>query len=1172
MIMINIRYFLVSLVVSAFLAGCGSDDSGENRTANLSGGLIEGVEYDCAGKTGVTDAYGGFNYVPGEACSFKVGAFVFEADPKALSDRQVLLTEIGENEEEVLKLALILRSVSKEVTHVSRKIDMELAAKVPVISLEDDIETIKDKLQQAGIRTKSLTMIRHDLARFFDPETGELILTTAEQIASVDASYVKRFPMIAAKYKMTERDFEMYVGNNPSGSIWKSTASNAAVRATDGCTGCKPLGDLESIKTLSLGSKIFSGEGNFLGESVFDLLALDQDNYIVHDDRASVSISTIEMITNASATSSLFSESAALSLKRRGTFHASASAKQSYQKDKTTSDTKTTLCMTNALKGITANINIDMSPDRTYNFAEYLNGIPLTQAQVDGNASNVYDANGTVTDIDITTFSGAQTPGVIIYDNAPYRANIQLLGRMENMYAELDRQNTDLGGSDPDTLSLMDELRGYIVQAVLEFRYIAGDQFVNQVDLMSWERGQGEMQISQKSKTITKSYAGTLAAGYVGVGSTAGSLNFNIQNGWATSYNQTQVQAESFPGTAYDASQMASDINSMLKSATTSISVPASTPQDAVAFPDPPDYERPKGPDEAPESCFKSYEEWKNYTADRKEKEDGEGKEAEEAEGKDMMELVEEGIDLFALVEGDNKEGDALVRSGALADTGVFEEEWTALRALRKKQMSGGTAASAAQIEPRADSSDFNSKTYTPANVLTGGFDSTAYQLLIPQLMPDFSETSDADADADIELDAFVNGTRLMVFIDHLNQLNTYLRFLGNITDISKVADRKADDYDNLYNQYFDEAYDLIGLALAAGTDVADSDYNALQAKYFGSDPKDLTKEQCGSSVFCEQLGYDFYNYTRSLMKDPNENVWRSAPAGYVPMFQGKQHAIFFQPEKSKNSSLRLTDDDTKNFVTVTRLDDMVRHFYYDRAQDPNWQKYQTPWFPVFLFEGTKETELVFTQFMGPYVIVYTRSQTIYPGKGRHNSDSIYFDSMEPKEGSNVERVAQILTRWIDENKKLGFSDEMSWDYAIYTNDVTLDEKYADERRVLLLHIKKSIDSDEYFDEECWESHHDDKGFYVCSPVAVTTYQGSDHYVSDAVFAHINTNGMIEKVTIDQVVPSATQAYMMLYPLKKNDFKDDSVFTYATTEPIQGEMNSQAFQNYYDNSALKALR
>lgn len=95
----------------------------------------------------MTDAYGGFNYVSGESCSFKPGAFAFEADPEALADRQVLLAEITKNEAEMLKLALVLYSVSKPETYASRKIDAELAALVPEIRLDEEIETIKDKLQ-----------------------------------------------------------------------------------------------------------------------------------------------------------------------------------------------------------------------------------------------------------------------------------------------------------------------------------------------------------------------------------------------------------------------------------------------------------------------------------------------------------------------------------------------------------------------------------------------------------------------------------------------------------------------------------------------------------------------------------------------------------------------------------------------------------------------------------------------------------------------------------------------------------------------------------------------------------------------------------------------------------------------------------------------------------------
>lgn len=50
--MLNSGILLLSLATSILLCRCGNDDSGENWTANLSGSLIEGIEYDCAGKAG----------------------------------------------------------------------------------------------------------------------------------------------------------------------------------------------------------------------------------------------------------------------------------------------------------------------------------------------------------------------------------------------------------------------------------------------------------------------------------------------------------------------------------------------------------------------------------------------------------------------------------------------------------------------------------------------------------------------------------------------------------------------------------------------------------------------------------------------------------------------------------------------------------------------------------------------------------------------------------------------------------------------------------------------------------------------------------------------------------------------------------------------------------------
>lgn len=198
---------------------------------------------------------------------------------------------------------------------------------------------------------------------------------------------------------------------------------------------------------------VYARGGVFNPTSVFDLSGLAEsynNNGFIKTKGNRPRTTKYELESSSKAKSTLWSENASCSYKRGGLFRVSSSFSLALQKGKTTSDQNTWAQITTAQVGDSAKIIVaETIDDKTIDYIEadkYLIGNPLTQAQVDGNVSNIYDKNGTIIDIDVRTFKDASGkdasgPGFMQKSDAFY-PNIQLLTKMEEMLSELITQNS----------------------------------------------------------------------------------------------------------------------------------------------------------------------------------------------------------------------------------------------------------------------------------------------------------------------------------------------------------------------------------------------------------------------------------------------------------------------------------------------------------------------------------------------------------------------------------------------------------------------------------------------------------------------------------------------------------------------------------------------------------
>ncbi|VCU71853.1 hypothetical protein PIGHUM_03943 [Pigmentiphaga humi] len=730
-----------------------------------------------------------------------------------------------------------------------------------------------------------------------------------------EPSNTSLYPALAANASMDEEDFNRYLLN--------------ASRGTD----ITP----DSIKSLSVGSSIDSAASTYNLRPIFDLGRLKEDNRLNVDTTGSQEKTELRLTSNKTASSA--SSQTTIDGSVSGTysgFRAAGAYHQANAWESTNSDGTISVQMVSAnTNNVVALLNSGFTG--TENLTPYLIGTKLTDEQLQSYVATTESAPTAacagkpyIASVKVDRYKQA--------DTEPY-ANIQLLTRMETVFSDLRTQHGLCTDASIQALLVgeMTELRRKIVSAIADFYAFNGDSFVSRTTSMNRGIAKGQLTFSKASGNTEAQYGASLSVEYETLNSGAGasgSFQYYKQNGWASAVQNVQVSAESMPAGVADTAAWVNSLHTMLKDQSTSEVPPmGSLPKDpGVKLPEPVGPKHPEQ-DVPPDTAFTSYDQWKQYQADKKAAKDADQLERSRKRADSGLVILD--ADDSTLLQAGQDSSNAYLQLVAELDT------------LNQR---------AKQLQQPPQASEGNLVRFDKMYV--NGFETLPYDGVIPQLRPNLDIPG-----ATKTIGSFPHLMDLMLGVEKLGRLDSYLRFLANFS-ASNVTPEMSARYHQFYLAASARAYELVTLTLQQGTDLTTAVLAGYKKAVLGTSS---TKAQ--SELYKSLQDLDYYDYVMGTLLDPVKGkAWAVAPGGYMP--------------------LRWTADGGAQLVTWTSLqigsDDLATVDFSNPNTDPlslyrSAKSIQTPWYPVYIFNQGSPPTLVFVQNFGAYQAIYGASWTLRP-------------------------------------------------------------------------------------------------------------------------------------------------------------------------------------------------
>ncbi|MBN8557489.1 MAG: hypothetical protein LCH72_03130 [Proteobacteria bacterium] len=797
-----------------------------------------------------------------------------------------------------------------------------------------------------------------------------------------EPTYTSMYPALAAHAAMDEEDFERYL----------LTASKG--------TEITP----ETIKSLSVGSGINSAQSTYNLRPIFSLGALQKDGRLDVDTTRSQQVTELRITSNkkASTDASQFTLNVSASgswggFKGAAAFH-HANALRSTESDSTVS--------VQMMSANTNNIVSIMGSGfaGTENFTGFLTGTDLSDALLseyvattESTPTGICGGKPYITSVKVNRYKLADTDP---------RANILILSRMESVFADLQEQYELCADVSIQTVLVrqMTELRGKIETAIADFYAFNGDAFVSKTISMNQAIGTGTLKFSSSDGNAESQYGGSLSVKYqsagVGVGGSS-SVQYYKQNGWATALTNVQVSAEAHPAGVADTTAWVGSIQTMLQSQGSSLVPPmGNLPKDpGVKLPDPVNKHDHKAP---PDRVFKSYDQWKQYQEDKKAKKG--------VKDDVVLEQVQERVENQPLNIND---GNVQLKAGAGDGGNAYLQLIAELDALKAR-------VRPPQAPPQSGAGEGNLVRFD--KMFVSSFETLPYDAVIPQLRPNLDIPG-----LDKGIGSFPNIMEVMLVSEKLGRLDSYLRFLANIS-VSNVTPEMSARYHQFFLKASNGAYDLVGLALSQGTDMTPAVLAGYKKAMLGTETT-----QAQSELYKSLQDMDYYNYVVGTLLDPGRGkAWSVAPGGYLPMrwkndgsggtelvtWTALAHVNHGKPSKEGVAAIDFSNPNVDPLALYRS----------------GMKALQTPWYPVYVFNQGQAPALVFVQNFGAYQAIYGPRWVTRPFDG----DTPVTPSLLPK-WQDYQPLGNADMRMVMTNAKNSFLERtdpswkmMNWDYSVY--------------------------------------------------------------------------------------------------------------------------------------------
>jgi len=815
-----------------------------------------------------------------------------------------------------------------------------------------------------------------------------------------DGSLKSQYPALAEHAQMQDEHIRILLEKDQLGAYGKAIS-------------------IDSVKDMTIGAKVSTAASSYIVRPVFDLTLLNKDSYLdVNLNSSTQAVTEIKLASNKGATS--HSEQEKYDFKASGKgwgFKASAAYHQENKREEASSDGTVNVTMSYNNSGAYVEL-ITGGFGENADFTSYLIGSKLDAATVktyvDYTESNA--AGGKyISAVKIT--NGGQLAN---QEQENVYGNIQLLGEMERIFGLLKTQYNQYTDATvrATLMANMVSLKDSIANAIKRFCSYNGDSFVSRISAMNYGIGSGQLQFGQASGNSENIYSAALSVGYSGLGfgaSAQANVAASRQNGWASAYKKMNVLSRSLPAGVIDTTSWATSISSMLENESSPISVPSlSLPSigELELLPAPGTKKDPASP---PDSCFGTYDDWKQYQADKK---------ANAQQDKTQAEAAKKAVDDQGVKKALNPTsvGDAEPYRAYAADLHLLKGKRTVAKPLL---MEGNIL--------RVD------------KMFVSGFSTTPYDQVIPQLRPNLDIPGQST-----KIAGFPNISTLLMAVDKLGQLNSYLRFLSGFA-ISKVSADVSSNYNAFYADFSAKAFDMISTQLGQGVDIPASLLASFSVQMLGQ-----TGSESQSSLFQAVGSIDVYHYiTKTLLDPANAKIWSNAPGGYIP--------FGWDPRGANPSQIAFCNLEASWSYTFVLHHSLIP--YTDPSKNPlsfyedTKASIKSPWFPIFVYNQSLPTTILFLQTAGPYQIVYGYHFATLPFNGTDKPyDIIPFDQMNPAFDSLVTNpLIDFLTEDFNSfSTSPAQYDYLTWNFSLYFPNATQDVNLFRKFKVLTLPQKGS--------------------------------------------------------------------------------------------------------------------
>ncbi len=782
-----------------------------------------------------------------------------------------------------------------------------------------------------------------------------------------EGSYRSQYPTLAEHAQMQEEHFQIFLKDDRVGAYGRPIT-------------------IDSAKDMTIGARINTAASSFIVQPIFDLALLSQDSYLDANFKSSTQAGTeIKLVSNKKATAHSAQEKYDFTASGHGRgFKGSSAYHQENKRQESSSDGTVNVTMSyNTTGGYVELITSGFDGDA--NFTPYLIGLKLDAATVksyvDYTESYVTGQSGDKYISTLLITNGGQLPS-----RANVYGNIQLLGEMERVFGLLKTQYNKYSDANVRSILManMLSLKNSIANAIKTFYSYNGDSFVSRISAMNYGLGNGQLKFGESSGNTENIYSGALSVSYSGLGfggSASADVGVSRQNGWASAYKNTTVEAVSLPAGVIDTTAWVTSIFAMLNNESSPISVPALGLPVLGTLTLPPPADVKKDPAMPPDTCLQSYDDWKKYQDDKK---------TSSQQDKEQ-----------AAAAGGNVAGQGVQQAMNPASAGnqqLYQDYATELRALKKRRQ-------VSALPVRGDDNNI----MRVDKMFVSGFRTTTYDRVIPQLRPNLDIP-----DQSTKIAGFPNISTLLMVVDKLGQLNSYLNFLSGFA-VSKLSTGISGGYDTFYAGFTDAAFDMISMQLMQGVDISDKMLASFSVSMLGQEGSEHQ-----SGLYQAIGNIDAYNYIlKTLLAPDNAKIWSSAPGGYIPFaWDGNGQLCFYNLQGIYSDLLTLSH----SLVPYTDPMKNPLSFY-----EENNLTIKSPWFPIFQYNQSLPANLLFLQVAGPYQIIRGFTYAAYPNK------AMTFSQMNPVVNASVTPpLVDFLSQSGNSYLSYGEYDAIDWDYSLY--------------------------------------------------------------------------------------------------------------------------------------------